>query len=101
LLVEATSLGDLITVNQSSATTLLVQVGLITDSETISGLEIVAINGGAGADTFGVHVADNLAQSLIFQVSGGGGLDRLVVRDDGLGDLVIHRQGATAGTGTI
>jgi hypothetical protein len=121
LLVQGTVLADVILLNQSGANTLLVHFNGDDDENTIRGVEIVRVEAGDGDDTIGVSVSDTLILpgtpgggeilptpdtddgSLAFRIVGGApnASDRLIVRDDGEGDLVVHRQGADLRSGSI
>ncbi len=112
ILVQGTSLADIITLEQTNANTLVVNFNGDTDTNDVRQVEIVRVEGGDGDDTIGVSVSDSLvtpgppdtdAGSLAFRIVGGSpnASDRLVVRDDGTGDLVVHRQGADGRSGSV
>lgn len=112
LLVQGTLLADVILLNQTSLTTLEVHFNGDDDENAIRGVEIVRVEAGDGDDTIGVSVTDTLivpgtpdtdSGSLAFRIVGGApnASDRLIVRDDGEGDLVVHRQGADLRSGSI
>src|SRR5262249_32774143 len=117
-LVKGTSLNDILTLVQGDATTLVVTTLLagstsgVTSTHTVRGLEIVSVEAGDGDDVIGVSVSDSLITtgppdvdtgSWNFHVDGGNpnASDRLVVRDDGVGDLVVHRQAPDGRSGSI
>ena len=68
-------------------------------------MELVFIDGGLGDDVVAINVVDTVApaSSLPFNVIGNApnASDRLIVNDDGLGDLVIHRQASDGRSGSI
>jgi hypothetical protein len=107
LLVLGTPGNDRIDAHQSAADTLVLDVTGDVRNETVSNIQEVRIEAQAGNDIMRVRVADalvaNPAASLRFHVLGGPPAtgDRLAVIDDGLGDLVIHRQGADDRSGSI
>ena len=123
ILVRGTLGNDLIDVFQPAPPvvnfTLNVTVGGVLDADTIvaagavPSVEQVLIEASAGDDLIRVGVADvytdlNLAngvaaQTLRFTVHGGepNASDRLIVRDDGLGDLVLYRKGADGRSGSV
>lgn len=112
ILIQGTPDNDLIAVEQLTTTTMTITRNGVTSNETFATVEAVQIDGGDGDDTIGISVADGLRNpvapnndlgSLAFQVIGSGpnASDRLIVRDDGPGDLVIHRQGADGQSGSI
>ena len=77
--------------------------------ETINSVEEVRVEAGAGDDLISLSVTDalivnnNEAASLRFTVLGDApnASDRLIVRDDGLGDLVLYRKGPDGRSGSI
>lgn len=83
------------------------------DASNLPTLERIIVEGLAGDDNIRVGHADEYGdldaangvpgQSIPFEVVGGGpnASDRLVVQDNGLGDLVIHRVGADDRSGSI
>jgi hypothetical protein len=107
LLVLGTPGNDRIDAHQSAANTLVLDVNGDVRNETVNNMQEVRIKAQAGNDIMRVRVADalvaNPAASLRFHVLGGPPAtgDRLAVIDDGLGDLVIHRQGADGRSGSI
>lgn len=123
ILVRGTLGNDLIDVFQPAPPvvnfTLNVTVGGVLDVDTIvaagavPSVEQVLIEASAGDDLIRVGVADaytdlNLAngvaaQTLRFTVHGGepNASDRLIVRDDGLGDLVLYRKGTDGRSGSV
>ena len=75
-------------------------------------IERIVVEGLAGDDVIRVGHADEYDdgdfnngtpnQSIPFEVRGGGNAsDRLIVPDDGLGDIVIHRQGSDPRSGSL
>jgi hypothetical protein len=107
LLVLGTPGNDRIDAHQSAANALVLDVNSDVRNETVSNIHEVRIEAGAGSDIMRIRVADALvatpADSLRFHVVGGPPStgDRLAVVDDGLGDVVIHRQGADGHSGSI
>jgi hypothetical protein len=106
VLIEGTSGNDVIDVFQSAAGTLDFTVNGVADTDTFTTLEEARIDAKAGDDLIYVGVADALvatpADSLRMTVEGGApdASDRLVIRDDGLGDLTILRHGPNQRSGT-
>lgn len=98
-------LADVITVNQSAATTLAVTFNGNVRTYNVPEIEKVVIDAGLGDDIVAINVLDTLAgnQSLPFEVIGNSpnASDRLIVNDDGLGDLVIHRLGPDGRSGSV
>ncbi len=104
--IIGTLLADTITANQSAANTLAVSVTTngvtstrtynVTGTPNTDGIEQVYIDGGFGDDTVAINVVDSVsrANSFPFYVVGNApnASDRLIVNDDGIGDLVIQRQ---------
>ncbi len=116
VLVQGTPGKDVITLNQTAAATFVVNFNAAVNTNTVGTVEAVRVDAGDGDDVIAVNVVDALILpsgipgvadvdlgSLPVRVDGGGphGSDRLVVRDDGTGDLVIHRQGADDRNGSI
>ena len=113
ILVQGTPGNDRIDVSQTAAGTLVYTVNGATETDTIilaGGLptvEEVAVDAGGGTDIMRVNVVDALvatpAATLLFRVHGGppDTTDRLIVNDDGLGDLVLYRKGQDDGTGSV
>jgi hypothetical protein len=107
LLVLGTPGNDRIDAHQTAANTLVLDVNSDVRNETVSNVHEVRIEAGAGSDIMRIRVADALvatpADSLRFHVVGGppSTSDRLALVDDGLGDVVIHRQGADGHSGSI
>jgi Ca2+-binding RTX toxin-like protein len=103
------------TVNGTAATLLVTVSGGLApnDASARPTVEAVRIEGQAGSDTIRVghadqYTDDNLTNGLVaqiigFSVDGGPGAtaDRLIVRDDGTGDLVLVRQSAVPGSGSV
>lgn len=98
---------DVITVDQSDALNFGTYLNGLTAIHTASFVEQVSIEPGAGDDVIGINVDDSLVltpqQSFRFRVLGGSpnASDQLVVRDDGLGDLVILREGTDGRSGSV
>ena len=96
---------DTITANQTNATTLVVTFNGTARTYTVNTMELVLIDGGLGDDVVAINVVDSVApaNSLPFYVIGNApnASDRLIVNDDGLGDLVIHRQASDGRSGSI
>ena len=109
ILVEGTSDNDVIDVRQTAADTMSSTVNGTADvDETMVDVEEVRIEAGEGDDLIRVSVIDNLetttpGASLRFSVVGDApnASDRLVVVDDGLGDLVLYRKGSDSRSGSI
>jgi hypothetical protein len=105
----ATAASDNINAVQSSTTALAFTLNAFTQNFTVTALEAARIDALAGDDIIRVSQADafqtGLPGALRFTVNGGspGGSDRLIVNDDGIGDLTIIQYGAdrTAGTVTV
>ncbi len=81
-----------------------------TQAFTLAAVQGAVIAAGAGDDVISVSVADSLeattvlaATSLRFTVDGGGpnASDRLLVNDDGLGDLTLLREAADGHSGSV
>src|SRR5207253_2363045 len=106
ILVDGTPGNDVINVVQTSASAATFTTNGVTQTGTLTSVEQVKIQGGEGNDLIRVSVADALeaapASSLRFDVDGGpaGGNDRLLINDDGLGDLTILRQAADGRSGS-
>jgi hypothetical protein len=94
--LTATPGNDNINAVQGTATTLAYTQNAFTQNFTVNAMEAASIDAGAGDDVVRVSVADALeatpASSLHFLVNGGSGIDRLLVNDDGIGDLTVLRQ---------
>lgn len=94
--LAGTSGNDNINAVQSSATALAYTLNAFTQNFTLIAMETVGIDAAAGNDVVRVSVADALqatpASSWNFLVNGGLGNDRLLVNDDGIGDLTVLRQ---------
>ncbi len=112
LLVVGTALADKITLTQADAATLNVYLNGAASSNTVRLTEIVRVEAGAGDDLIGVSVSDSLITpgppdvdggSFAFQIVGDSpnASDRLEVRDDGPGDLVIQREGTDGRSGSV
>jgi Ca2+-binding RTX toxin-like protein len=106
-------LNDTITAVQASATALNVSYNGVARNNTLATaggiptIEKVFIDGDSGDDLIAISVADIAvladAASLPFDVVGNSpnASDRLVVNDDGTGDLVINRQGPDGRSGSV
>lgn len=94
--LTATAGNDNINAVQNSATALAYSQNAFTVNFTLTVMEGAVLDAGNGDDLIRVSVADALeaapAGSLAYLVHGGSGNDRLVVNDDGIGDLTILRQ---------
>jgi len=111
ILVRGTISDDLISLKQSDATTLehSITTGGVTASGTDSftSIEMIEVDAGSGDDAVEITVADPLVatpgDSVPFTVEGDApnASDRLVVVDDGLGDVTILREGADQRSGSI
>ena len=112
IVVRGTSASDVIDVAQTDVNELRHAVGgaidgtgVTTETDTISNVESVRIEGGNWHDTIRVTQADDLstAESLRFEVDGGApdATDRLVVVDDQLGDTVLHRVDVDGSSGSV
>jgi len=105
--LNATAGNDVINAVQIDATHLNFTLNAFTQPFTLAAMEGAIINGLAGDDLIRISVADLLegapAGSLRFTVDGGlpNASDRLVVNDDGIGDLTILRQGADQRSGSV
>ncbi len=103
ILVLGTPGNDSISITQSSPSSLTTVQNAVSDTDNFSAVESVEVRALEGNDIIGISVADNIVGSLAFRVDGGAGstADRLVVKDEGLGDLDLHRLGATPDSGSI
>ncbi|WP_146408323.1 dockerin type I domain-containing protein [Allorhodopirellula heiligendammensis] len=109
ILIQGTSASDSIGVDQSSATTLTVQLNGVNDTDTlIAGtIEQAQVDAGQGDDDIGVRISQDLnatpENSLRVTVHGGepDASDRLLVIDDGIGNTVQNHQGADEQSGTV
>ncbi|MFT3883699.1 MAG: hypothetical protein QM703_29230 [Gemmatales bacterium] len=94
--LAATNGSDNISAVQSTATALAYTLNAFTQNFTLASIEASRIDAGDGDDVIFVSVNDALelapAGSLRFLVHGGSGNDRLLVNDDGIGDLTNLRQ---------
>ena len=99
------AIADIILANQTADNTLVVTFNGNVRNYTVGTLELVQIDAAAGDDFIGINVIDAItpAASLPFNVIGNSpnASDRLIVNDDGLGDLVIQRQGPDHRSGSI
>jgi len=115
IVIEGTPDDDRIDVTQSGPTTLsysyISPLGFVlsfeVDTLVAGSVEEARVEAGAGDDTIRVTHADGLRStpqfSLRMNVHGGdpNASDRLVVVDDGLGDVVLHRLGPDDRSGTV
>jgi len=111
ILIQGTISNDAISLEQSDASTLkhsITTAGVTASgTDSFSSIEMIEVDGGSGDDTVEITVADALvltpADSVPFTVDGGApnASDRLVVVDDGNGDLTILREGADLRSGSI
>lgn len=94
--LTGTTGNDNINVVQNSATSMNYSQNVFSQGFTLTSIEGATIDAGNGDDVVRISVADALeaapAGSLRFIVHGGSGNDRLVVDDNGIGDLTILRQ---------
>ncbi len=104
----ATAGNDIINAVQTSATALSYTQNAFTIAFTFSSIDGANIFALAGDDLIRISVADALetttpADALRFDVDGGppNASDRLVVNDDGLGDLILWRQANDQHSGSI
>jgi Ca2+-binding RTX toxin-like protein len=106
LLVNGTSGNDNIDANQTANGSFTATVSGTADTDTlvVGTVEAVRIDTGAGIDLIRVTQNNGLtaANSLRFDVAGGTqALDRLIVTDDGTGNLVLHRRDQVTFDGSI
>lgn len=104
LLVLGTLANDTIDVNQTAAGTLTSRVAGNTATETISDIKQVNIQARQGNDLIRVRLADLLVttvQRYYVQGDTPNASDRLIVTDEGLGDIVILRQAPDSRSGRI
>lgn len=111
ILIRGTISNDLISLKQSDASTLehSITTGGVTASgiDAFTSIEMIEVDAGSGDDAVEITVADALiatpGNSVPFTVHGNApnASDRLVVVDDGLGDLTILREGADQRSGSI
>jgi subtilisin-like proprotein convertase family protein len=107
ILVQGTSANDTISASQTGADTLVVNLNGSLQTATFQAVEAVDLEAGAGQDLLTISVADSLvatpAASLRFIARGNdvNVTDRLVVRDEGLGDVTILRQAADGCSGSV
>lgn len=98
LSLNATAGNDIINAVQTTATHLDFTLNAFTQGFTLTAIQAANINALTGDDLIRVSVADALeaapAGSLRFTVDGGppNASDRLIVNDDGIGDLTLLRQ---------
>jgi len=96
--LTATSGNDVVNAVQSTASALSYTQNAFTQPFSVTNLEKVKLSTLGGDDLIRVSVSDTLvatpAASLAFDVDGGppNASDRLIVNDDGIGDLTILRQ---------
>lgn len=113
ILVSGTPGNDLISVNQTSATSLAhtvngnAQVDTLVTVAGVRTVESVLVEAGAGTDVVTATWADVLGvdgvvNSLRIDVNGAASIsDRLAVIDSGTGDLVLYRKGELNSTGSV
>ena len=111
VVINGTSSADVIDVAQpdddelTHSTDGVFGVGATSETDTISNVEAVRIEAGAGKDVIRVTQADGLApsQSVRVEVDGGApdASDRLVVVDDDNGNTVIHRIDVDGSSGSV
>ncbi|HAB11838.1 MAG TPA: hypothetical protein DCE47_09125, partial [Planctomycetaceae bacterium] len=111
VVIDGTSSADVIDVAQTADDTLthstdgVFGVGATSETDTISNVEAVRIEAGAGKDVIRVTQADGLtpSQSVRVEVDGGApdASDRLAVVDDGNGNTVIHRIDVDGSSGSV
>jgi hypothetical protein len=107
ILLNGTFGNDLINVVQTSAGAYTSTVNGVSHNDTFANIQQFKILAGPGSDLIRVSVADALeaapAGSLNFLVDGGSpsSTDRLIVNDDGIGDLSIWRQNPDGRSGSI
>ncbi|MFO0965132.1 MAG: FG-GAP-like repeat-containing protein [Gemmataceae bacterium] len=105
--LNATAGNDQINAVQTDATHLSYTQNAFTQIFTLASIEGASLLTGAGDDLIRVSVADALeaapAGSLRFTVDGGppNASDRLIVNDDGIGDLTVLRQAADGHSGSV
>lgn len=104
--VIATAGNDVINAEQPDSTHLNLTLNTFAQVFTISAIQRANIVAGSGDDLIRVSVADALVLgggSLAFGVDGGSpnASDRLIVNDDGLGDLTILRQAPDQRSGSV
>jgi hypothetical protein len=103
----ATAGNDVINAVQTDDTHLSYTQNAFTQAFVLNGPQAANIDALAGDDLIRVSVADaleaNPGPSLRFMVDGGepNASDRLLVNDDGIGDLTILRQGADERSGSV
>ncbi len=106
ILLRGTLLNDTINVEQTSAAAYTATVNGSVHSDNFSNIERFRIEALDGDDLIRISVADALelapAGSLNFDVDGGppSASDRLLVNDDGIGDLTILRQNSDGRSGS-
>ncbi len=107
VVVRGTSLPDLISISQDTATNLTIDVNGTTRLDTVDTVESLVVDAGLAADIIRINQADGLVatpqQSLSVYVDGGpdNAADRLIVNDDGLGDLVVASEAFDGQSGVI
>ncbi len=106
--LNATAAADLIDVNQTDATHFTYRQNLFIQGFAFSNVFDAKINSLAGDDLIRISVTDTLetttpGAALRFDVDGGSpnASDRLIVNDDGLGDLILWRQADDNHSGSI
>ncbi|MFI5380521.1 MAG: beta strand repeat-containing protein [Tepidisphaerales bacterium] len=106
IMVSGTSDADRIDIAQTSPTSITATVNGVAQTYTLVAgtVENVLVQAGGGEDIIRVTQADALtsANSLQVTVDGGpGAANRLVVVDDGTGDMTLLRKPLTAGSGSV
>ena len=108
ILIAGGSSGDVISVTQATASQLTHTINGDVQTDSISSIEEARIEAGAGNDLIRTTIADGLFNdpglSVQMTVLGGastGAGDRLIIVDDGVDDLTIHRKGISNHDGTV
>ena len=105
VVVEGTPLADAIEVTQDTATSFSVDVNGSAQTNTISNVEALHVEAGEGDDFITIEFDDLLAPADVLPITVLGGppsaSDQLIVIDDGLGDVILLREGADGDSGTV
>lgn len=104
ILIQGTPGDDSITFYQTAANLISYRInGVNFLNRTVTDVELVRIEGDDGDDKVFISVAHGIANSLRFNVIGDApyASDRLIVNDDGLGNLVLMREAADRTAGSI
>ena len=105
LLILGTNANDTISAKQTNATTIVALVNGNTSNEIFDSIEQAHILAQQGNDLIRVSTADNLSATSLqrYWVQGDepNASDRLIVTDEGLGDLVILRQADDGHSGRV